>query len=252
MVSALFTHALRQSGRARRVLPWIVMGILCAVLAAFWPNFSPGANAQESYIAVIGLATVRVLALASAIMTTAVIGQEVEGRTIVYLLTRPIPRPVLLLVRFAASVVVVTLLGLFAFFMTSVGAHEGIGSNPLLLRDLAVVALGALSYGALFLFVSLVVNRALILCVLFAFGWETAVPNMPGDIYRASILSHLQAAMAHPVGKGASTSLLTGGRTNLISPTSGVVTMLILSAALLALSAWWFTTHEYIPREDAE
>ncbi len=251
MTSAIFGHALKEASRLRRVAPWLVMGVLCFLLAWKWGDFVPNAGGSDSYVAVVAMAAVRVLALGSAILTTAVIGQEIEGRTIVYLLTRPVPRWLLLLVRFAASVLVVFLLAAAAFVLTSLGAYGGLGRNPYLLRDLGVVALGALAYGSLFLFVSLAVNRALIWCVLFAFGWETAVPTMPGDIYRASILSHLQAAMEHPKTAGGGVLALLGGSPS-ITPTSGVTTLLLLSAVLLALSCWWFTKFEFVPREDAE
>lgn len=250
MTSAIFAHALKEASRFRRVAPWLFIGFLCFVLAFFWPKFVPRADATQSYVAIIALAAVRVLALGSAILTTAVIGQEIEGRTIVYLLTRPVPRWLLLLTRFAASVIVVFVLAAAAFIFTSFGAYHG-GGNPYLLRDLGVIFLGAIAYGSLFLFISLAVNRALIWCVLFAFGWETAVPSMPGDIYRASILSHLQAIMDHPkVGGGGILNLLGGSPA--MSPRSGVTTLVIVSAALLALSAWWFTKFEFVPREDAE
>lgn len=251
MTSAIFAHALKEASRARRVAPWLLMGVLCALLAFFWPNIVPSADPNQSYVQVVAMAAVRVLALGSAILTTAVIGSEIENRTIVYLLTRPVPRWLLLLVRYAASVLVVFVLAALALVFTSAGAYRGLSGNPYLLRDLGVVLLGAIAYGALFLFLSLALNRALVWCVLFAFGWETAVPTMPGDIYRASILSHLQAAMAHPKPEGAGILALLGG-TPPMSPTSGVVTLLVASGALLALSAWWFTHFEFVPREDAE
>ncbi len=250
MTSAIFAHALKEASRFRRVAPWLFMGFLCFLLAFYWPSLVPNTNATQSYVSVVAMAAVRVLALGSAILTTAVIGQEIEGRTIVYLLTRPVPRWLLLLTRFAASVLVVFLLAAAALIFTSAGAYRG-GGNPYLLRDLGVVFLGAIAYGSLFLFLSLAVNRALIWCVLFAFGWETAVPTMPGDIYRASILSHLQAAMQHPKAVGGGILNLLGGAPAM-SPRSAVMTLVIVSALLLALSAWWFTKFEFVPREDAE
>lgn len=250
MTSAIFSHALKEAARFRRAAPWLFMGSLCFLLAHYWPNIVPSANAEQSYVSVVALAAVRVLALGSAILTTAVIGQEIEGRTIVYLLTRPVPRWLLILVRFAASALVVFIVAAAALVFTSAGAY-GAGGNPYLLRDLGVVLLGSIAYGALFLFISLAVNRALIWCVIFAFGWETAVPTMPGDIYRASILSHLQAAMQHPKVAGGGALNLLGG-TPAMSASSAVTTLVIVSAALLALSAWWFTHFEFVPREDAE
>jgi ABC-2 type transport system permease protein len=195
------------------------------------------------------------LALASAIFTTAILSQEVEQRTIVYLLTRPVPRWRLLLTRYAASVIVVALVGAFAAVVTSFGAYGGnFLSNPLLGRDLLALGVGALAYGALFLFVSLLFNRALIICALFAFGWESSIPNLPGDLYRLSVFSYLQAIAEHPTSGGSGVLALLSGTAGEggITRTTAFLVLGAMVVGLLLASAWWFTHFEYVPREDAE
>ena len=56
----------------------------------------------------------------------------------------------------------------------SAAVYGGLGlNNPYLLRDLTAVAVGALAYGTLFVLVSLIINRSMVVCLLFAFAWET-------------------------------------------------------------------------------
>ena len=94
----------------------------------------------------------------------------------------------------------------------------------------------------------------MIVCLLFAFGWESAVPNMPGQMSYLSINSYLQAIAEHPSqgnnrGMGALTSTLGD---NTLSTSTGYIAMAIFIAALVAFGSMWFTHFEYLPREDAE
>ena len=253
MTSAIFSQALREYTRFRRLFPWLIMGALCYALALFWPRLIPAATHAERYASVSSILCFRILALASAIFTTAIVSQEVEGRTIVYLLTRPVPRWQLLLTRYVASVLVVTGLGLVCLLLTSYGAFGG-AANGLLFHDVLAMFVGALAYGALFLLVSLMLNRSIIYCLLFAFGWETSIPNMPGDLYHLSIYSYLQGIAQHPVTEQSrALSLIEGGtNANAISAAAGFVSLACLIAGCLALASWWFTHFEYVPREDAE
>ena len=198
----------------------------------------------------------RILPLASAIFTTAIVSQEVEQKTIVYLLTRTIPRAKLLLLRFLASVVVVFAVSVLAALAVSFGVFKGGAlSNPLFFKDLLAIGLGAFGYGALFLFVSLLFNRAMLICLLFAFGWETSVPNMPGSMSKLSIVSYVQAIAEHPAA-GSSNKLiaLASGTlgTNDITKQAGITALLLVTAVGVILSAQWFTRFEFVPREDAE
>ncbi|MGV3618041.1 MAG: ABC transporter permease [Fimbriimonas sp.] len=252
---AIFSQALREYLRLRRVLPWFMLAGICLLLAYLWKQLDRTAQPIDQYASVSSMLVFRLLALASAIFTTAILSQEVEQRTIVYLLTRPVPRWRLLLTRYVASVIVVTIVGAFAAVVTSIGAYgPGFMNNPLLGRDILALAVGALAYGALFLFVSLLFNRALIICALFAFGWESSIPNLPGDLYRLSVFSYLQAIAEHPTSGGGGVLSLLSGTAGSAAITKGQAFMVLglMVAGLLAVSAWWFTHFEFVPREDAE
>jgi ABC-2 type transport system permease protein len=255
MEQAIFGQAIGEYLRAKRVIPWILLGAVCGLLAWLWHFLEPDSSASTQYANVSAMLIFRLLALASAIFTTAIVSQEVEQRTIVYLLTRPVPRWKLLVVRYLASVVIVSLLGIASAVFATGGAFHGLAGNALLGNDIVALIAGAFAYGALFLFISLIFNRSMLVCLLFAFGWETSVPNMPGSMYNLSILSHLQALAQHPedAEKNKVLGLASGTlATNTISPERAWVVLGILTVGLVVLSAWWFTNFEYVPREDAE
>ncbi len=251
----LFTSSLKEFLRFRRLIPWLILGFGGMGLALIWPNLNPNTTPVDQYSIVTSTLVFHVLALAAAIFTTAIISQEVEQRTIVYILTRPVPRWKLLFMRYLAASTVVALVGAFGAVLVSVGVYKGgFLSNELLVKDIIAMAVGAFSYCALFLLVSLLINRAMIVCLLFAFGWETIVPNMPGEMYRLSVYSHVMAIAEHPTSTGGGAGSVASGllNTNAISAGTAYATMFVMSAILLAISAVWFTTFEYVPREDAE
>lgn len=254
MESAIFGQAIKEYFRAKRFLPWLIIAFFCFLVAFKWESLQAGATADDAYNRVSSIFVFHILALASAIFTTAIISQEVEQKTIVYLLTRPVPRWKLLTIRYAASVVVVSVVSIICALAASVGAYHGLGSNPLLAKDCIAIVVGAFAYGALFLTVSLMFNRSMIICLLFAFGWESAIPSMPGQMYLLSIYSYLQGIAQHPSpGANKAVAVLTSSNgDNTLAPGTAYMAMIIFVVVMIGLASWWFTENQFLPREDAE
>ncbi len=251
----LYGTALRDFFRARRILPWAFLSLVGLAIAMAWKNLAPSASIQEVYGQVSFIIVFKLLALASAIFSTAIIGQEVEQKTIVYLLTRPVQRWKLLLARYFASATVVASIGILCAAMVALGTFGPSGlTKAIFLRDCYALILGALAYGGLFLLISLWFNRAMIICLLFAFGWETSLPNLPGDASMLSIFSYLSAVAEHPTqGDQNFLSLLAGQLgSGTLTATVAVPVLIIVSIFTVGMSCWWFSTFEYVPREDAE
>jgi ABC-2 type transport system permease protein len=249
MEAFVFSSALRYHLGLRRLLPWLALGIVITILGVVWTRFSPDASAVDRYVAVSSMLIYKVSALAAVILATTIVSQEVEQKTIVYLLTRPIPRWKLLLFRYFAASVAVAVIGIILAAMLATAVFGSPMANPIFLRDCAGLTVGAFAYTALFLTVTLLINRAMILCLIIAFGWESIAPTMPGNMFRLSIYSYLQAIAQHP--KQESLIPVEGGISSL-APTTGYLAMLGLIVALIAFACYWFTTFEYVPREDAE
>src|SRR5579862_2912550 len=109
MASYIYFSTIREFLRFRRLFPWILLGFAGMFLAIAWPYLNRFADRQEQYTGVSSMLVFHVEALASAIFSTAIISQEVEQKTIVYLLTRPVSRWMLLIMRYLASATVVAL-----------------------------------------------------------------------------------------------------------------------------------------------
>ncbi len=197
-----------------------------------------------------------VLVILSVIFGTGVITQEVEQKTIVYLLTRPVPRWRILLMKYAATVTLTTLtvwLASVSLALATVGI-KGLGECGLP-RDMGILLVGALAYGALFLMVATLVDRPLLLGLLYAFGWESWVPSLPGNFKYLSLMAYLRVLAPHGAADNSSAAPANPFASALSSEaiSSHVATLALTLAILGALAAALaiFSVREYVPREEA-
>lgn len=255
MIWSTYRQGVRENLRFVKIFPWILLAICGIGVAILWRSNSNNQPLDVDFDQVSAFMVFRVLALASAILSSWIVSSEVEQKTIVYLLTRPIPRWMLLLGRYLASVTLVTVVGLMCLLGVTIGVYGmNLYHGTLTFASIEAIVLGAFSYGALFLFLSLILNRSMLVSLLFAFGWEASIPNLPGTAYWFSIFTHL-ITIAHrglPPPTDAKLSLLT------VSLNAGKLTIAESLSVLvgsttffLVLGVLIFTQFEFVPREDA-
>lgn len=240
--------------RAKRMLIWILLAIFVMVLAHFIQTLMTNEPMEQLYDTVVSLLVFRVLALAAAVFSTMVISQEVEQKTIVYLLARPIPRISLLIGRAMAAGLVTFSIATFVLVLCAVGVF-GINNLPMseIATDIWAIFCGTVAYGGLFVFFSLIANRAMIYCLLFAFGLETFAANMPGDLSFLSPLAYLNAISQNTAATGDALGVLSGTlEATIISPAVASIICLAWGALFFVVASVWFKVFEYVPREDAE
>jgi ABC-2 type transport system permease protein len=251
----LFRTALRDLLRPGKL---IAAAILIAVpgligLVMKWkmdPDTYVAANQYGSWMVlyVFGF----VLTILSVIFSSGIVAQEVEQKTIVYLLTRPIPRWRILFMKYLAAILVTAVVCWLATLSAAVAAYgpSKLGGSPLG-HDLLILPVGIVVYSAVFLLMGTLLNRPLILGLIFAFGWEWLIGVLPGYGQYCSIMTYLRVLAPHDVAEATLRVLpLTAG---VDPPTRPFAWIVMISITLLALFAAFvtFSTREYVPREDA-
>jgi ABC-type transport system involved in multi-copper enzyme maturation permease subunit len=227
-------------------LPVLLAVVYRVVLAADIP--SRGVPPLDLYALVVAVYWIRnVLPLMALFHATSLIADEVEGRTLTYLLTRPLTRPAIFAGKFAAYLA--TSLGialpsvvLTFFLLVTARDWSGVGASvPDLFRDLGVMTLTLLAYGALFSLLGVLLRRPVIPGLLFLFGWEL-MANLPGYLPRLTLTAYLRSLIHHrPAQEGLS------GLFGQVLPTGLSLAVLLLSTALfLAAAAWLFSQREYV------
>ena len=221
------------------------LGYRLLVAAGVEVGMSPWALYGDGIVAVywLGLA----LPMCALFHSTA-FAEDIEARTIVFLLTRPVARSALLLGRYVAYVVAtlaitVPALALAFVFLASVGGWSAFASRaPELLRDLAVVALAVCAYGALFTLMGVILRRPVILGMLFVFGWDL-LANLPGYLPRITLAGPLRALVPYRARSAGLFGLITPGT---MEPWVALAILIVATVAALAAASAIFSRREYV------
>jgi ABC-2 type transport system permease protein len=226
-------------------LPVVFALLFRVFLAAHMP---PRLTGFDLYAVVVAVYYVRnVLPLAALFYATSLVADEVEGKTLTYLLTRPVTRPSILFGKFLAYVATTLALTLPAtvitfFLLVTVGGFSGVSAAvPDLLRDLGAMSLTLVVYGAFFTLLGVLLRRPMIPGLLFLFGWEL-LANLPGYLPRFTLSAWVRSLIRHrPPEEGFS------GLFAQVLPWD--LSLLVLSGAtivFLGLAFWIFSGREYV------
>ena len=216
-----------------------------AVLAAKMPARVTG---FDLYGIIVAIYYVRnVLPLAALFYATALVADEVDGKTLTYLITRPVRRSAILAGKFAAYLATTLSLslpaGLVTFFLLATsGGIEGIGARvPDLFRDLGVMALTLVAYGALFTLLGVLLRRPVIPGLLFLYVWEL-VANLPGYMPRFTLTAWVRSLIRHrPPQEGLSEVF-----GQVLPAVLSLQVLTVATAVFLAASLWIFSRREYV------
>ncbi len=228
-VVARLTLAELLAGR-RAVALVVLPAVLLAVVVVFrLVSGDADPQAATSLIDVLGLGTM--LPVLCVVVGTSVIGPEIEDGSIVYLLSKPVPRSSIVLTKLAVAIGTTWLLGAAP---VGVAALVLVGPADGLALAATVVALVAcVAYCALFLLLAVLTGNAVVVGLLYALIWETTVGLIvPG----ARTLSVRQwAASLGETVLGADADRL--GLVSDVSVGVGVVLLVVVTV----LSTWWAT-----------
>ncbi|MFC5749127.1 ABC transporter permease [Actinomadura rugatobispora] len=125
------------------------------------------------------------LPLLALIAGTGVIGPEIDDGQIMYVLTKPIPRQVIVLTKLAVAVV---LIAAFAAVPTLLAGLLMTGTSEWMSPAFTVgVLAGGVAYGAVFVALAVVSRNAVTIGLLYALVWETLLGNFAPGARSASI-----------------------------------------------------------------
>lgn len=147
-------------------LPLILLGMA-------WLGSAIGRPDEFATPVLVGIGVAVVLPVIALIVGTGVLGSEIDDGTIVHILTKPVPRWKIVLsklaVAFGVSAAVVAA-AMFAAGTITDGVRLG-------LAFAAAGAVGALAYSALFLALSLLTRRPVLVGLLYIVIWEGLLGN---------------------------------------------------------------------------
>jgi ABC-2 type transport system permease protein len=249
-VFAVFFAQGRKAKRTRFFFLFSFLPVAVSLVIKFNQIFSGMAGGGNGYLFnnLIMLFYLQLIILILALFYgTSVCAEEVEGKTLAYLITRPVPKAAVVLGKYAAYTIVmvgmVTLGLVFSFLVLNIDRLLNPAIYRVLGRYLGVLILGVMAYAALFTFLGSFMKRAILFGLLFCFGWENVIQYFPGSTQRLAIAHYLKSFL--PATSSGRFSILTFR----LEPTGAGLALLMLfliTAALLALACLFFTKKEYI------
>jgi ABC-2 type transport system permease protein len=205
-------------GRRRAVL-LVLLPVLLAAMAGL-ARWASGGEPAATVQLMNGFAVGTLLPLMCLLISTGVLGTEIDDGSIVYLLAKPVARRTIIWSKLAVAwgaALVVAVLPLIA--AVEIAGDDG---ARLALAFGATATLAAVTYTAIFVALSVVTRNAVTIGLLYALVWETALGGFVPGVRNVSVR---QWALA--VGER-----LVGDR----SSAWGVTSSVGLTAALLLLT----------------
>lgn len=238
-VLTITSLTVKQFARSKSILVLIGICLLSAVFALI-PQLVPDEPSVRDLRSIfaegiyLNFFAATLLPLATLILATAALGDEIEDRTLQYLALKPIGRFGIVLQKFIAILVVVVPIVWAGIALTWAIASFGHYDE---MRDLLTPALfsslvAIVGFGSLFLFLSLIIQRALLIGVFYVFIWESALTRYLPGIRAISIRHYTQSLFVR----------LADDRRFTISQVSAQSTVIITVAAIcvvcLILATW--------------
>ena len=208
MIATLATLTLRALLNRRRTLLLGLLGALIIVVAAVsrldGPTDTEALDFTGRLLANFGIAVL--LPLVAVIIGTAAVGSELDDGTIVYLLAKPVPRRLIVLVKFVVAWIVTSVL---VAVPIAIAGLVGAPNEPGLALAYTVAAIaGALEYTAVFLALSLLTSRALVIGLAYVVVWEGVVAGLFAGTRIVSVRQHVLALADGLAERGAVTAEL--------------------------------------------
>jgi len=188
--------------------------------------------------------------LVSLFYGTAVVGDEIDNKTIIYLFTRPIPKYAIIIGKYIAYIVGVILVVippiLISFLIIVTDADMSTDLNTTLTifsRQIGVIVLSLLVYGSIFTFSGAMMKHAMIIGLLFAFGWEKIMLIVPGIVRKFSVVHYLVSIF--PTDPSFNEAIESISKGTFSGVKSSIITISIISVVFLAVSIFAIYKKEY-------
>lgn len=213
----------------------VVFAVLPHILSGYEPRFVRTLIAENIYL---DLFSATLLPLATLVLATAAFGDELEDKTLHYLIMKPLGRSRIVIEKWLPVIAIITLIVCLSLAVTwtiaAWGQFDALGD--ILVPMLVASLIGVLGFGSLFLFLSLVMNRALLFGVFYVFIWETTLSRFLPGIRSISISHYTRSTFVR---------MLDDRRVTIDGPSSEQTILIAITLVVivsLALATWRLRT----------
>jgi ABC-2 type transport system permease protein len=209
-------------GRRRGVLLFVLPGVLFAL--AVLVRVVAGEDSSAITAVLYGVGLVLTVPLVALVAGTGVLAPEIDDGSVVYLLAKPVPRPVIVVSKWAVAVGCVAVFGVVPVALTGLFMNP---SAPELGMGYAAGALvGGVTYTAVFVLLAVVSRHAVVYGLVYVLLWEGLLGSVLSGIRWLSV-TQWGTAVAAPLAE------------DLGLDTDVGVPYALVAAALVTVAAVW-------------
>jgi ABC-2 type transport system permease protein len=252
-IKNVFSVFFSMGRRAKRTKVFYLISLLPLIMATIIKvtrMFSERSNIDGIYIfsnMIVVFYLQFLILILSLFFGISVCSEELEGKTLTYLTTRPVSKSAIVLGKYGAYtslVILMTAAGLvFSFLILNANMLLKLSIYKTLLRDGAVLSLGLICYTAFFTFIGILLKRSIMFGLIFSFGWESVIQYFPGSTQRFSIVHYLKSLLPGQTGKGFAFLLF---RLEPSPPALALLMLFLITGFFLTLACLLFSLREYI------
>ena len=183
-----------------------------------------------------------VLPLFTLAYATAAIGGERESRSLIWLMTRPLPRGAIYLAKFAGTLPWCLLFSVGGF--VALCAAGGPLGREALARYWPAAVAGTVAFSAVFHLIGAVFRRPVVVGLVYVFFFETLVAALPGSLKMLSLTFYARSLMYN----GATAGGYAADALDVPGAASSATAWAVLAAATVGVTGvgmWLFTRAEY-------
>jgi len=176
-----------------------------------------------------------------------VLSDEIDNKTLIYLTTSPIKKSDILIGKFMAhlsiSAIILTIGSLVTYIVANITALFNGDAISLLWSTTLIALLAVLAYSALFLLISSMVKKTILIGIFFIFGWEKAMQLFPGITQKLSIIHWIKSLLPTKLPqKGGFLSFN-------LEPSSiveSLIALILISIVAIVLACYFFQSKEFL------
>ena len=176
------------------------------------------------------------LPIGALVFGTSALGSEVEDGTVVYLLAHPIARWRVVVVKAVVASAATILLTAPASLLTALIILGGFDDESLWWAATVATVVGSIVYSTLFVGLSTVTSRALIIGLIYVFVWEAFITNLFSGTRWVSVREYVEGTADALTTAAPVTAKLEGQEAAIAS--------VVVVAASLVVGTWFLTRFE--------
>ncbi len=190
----VFRLSVRQlAGGKRSILVALLAAVPVSLSAIIGPADDRVSASDFVRFLLDGIVVATALPIATMVLATATFGNELEDRTLGYLVLKPISRWWIVLPKFLAAIAVAgPLLVISGVVATVLGLESPL--RPALAVAVSLLA-GVTAYSAIFTWAGLVTTRALGFALVYVFLWEGLLTSFLGNVSYLSVRGYTLSLM---------------------------------------------------------